>query len=220
MRLRRYFNACSVRDHRLRFSLARGLRQRARVQTTKARSASGASGGIPLPPDPYRPLGSLERRPRRISASATVSSPGRSITSTVTITAIDGFSSPVNLSRRILSPTAELDRSLPPMAVAPDSSTNGIATTLTVRRRGNSGKPGNSIAFLHSGLMVLRLAFMEAPPAILGRTGISILLPRAVLVAGIGCGGGGGDAAPDNYSVTATATAGTVIHGVSISVIV
>jgi hypothetical protein len=45
MLLRRHPNACPVGDHRLRFSLARGLRQRARVQTTKGRSASGASGG-------------------------------------------------------------------------------------------------------------------------------------------------------------------------------
>jgi hypothetical protein len=61
MLLRRHPNACPVRDHRLRFSLARGLRQRARVQTTKGRSASGASGGIPPQPDPYRPFGSLGR---------------------------------------------------------------------------------------------------------------------------------------------------------------
>jgi hypothetical protein len=65
------------------------------------------------------------------------------------------------------SPTAELDHLLAPPAVTADGSTNGTPTTLTVRRRGHSGRPGNFIAFRHSGLMVLSLAFLEARPAIL-----------------------------------------------------
>lgn len=115
MLLRRHPNACPVRDHRLRFSLARELRQRARVQTTKGRSASGASGGIPSQPDP---------------------------------------------------------------------STNRTATTLTVRGRGNSGKPGNSIAFLHSGSMVLSLAFMEAASRYWDGLEFPLCWLRAMLVAG------------------------------------
>jgi hypothetical protein len=170
MLLRRHPNVCRVRNHRSRLSLARGLRQRARVRTTKGRSASGASGGIPSQADPYRPFRSLERRPRRIPASptsATISSPGQSITSTITITATGDFSGTVNLSCCISSPTAMLDRSLTPTPVTPDSSTNGTATTLAVTRTGTSGKPGDSVAFLHSGLMILGLAFLGARPAVL-----------------------------------------------------
>jgi hypothetical protein len=52
---------------------------------------------------------------------------------------------------------------------------------------------------------------------------ISTLSPWAMLVGGIGCGGGSNqneDASTDNYSVTATDTARTIIHDVSIPIAV
>jgi len=160
--------------------------------------------------------------------SLTIAAPGQSQTSTITETAINGFTGTVNFTCSVPAAMTETTCSLSPSSLA-----NSGSTTLTIQttgshtvmslyrnRRWSPGAGGIVLALiLLLGLLFLARRQWKLVPA--------LLFLALVAVGSLSCGGGGGGGSPINpgtpagtYTVTVTATSGSISHTVNVSVTV
>jgi subtilase family serine protease len=149
-------------------------------------------------------------------------SQGSSGTSTISLSALNGYSGTVNLSCSVSSSTAFLACSMSPASVTLGGSTTSASSTLTLRTSVASAI-SNPSARLHrqgwlglGGGAIFAGVFLLAVPARKYRTGILSLLVFGLLAVGMGCGGGSSSSSSSShstpkgtYTVTVTANDGT-----------
>jgi subtilase family serine protease len=164
-------------------------------------------------------------------ASVTISSPGQSGTSTITVTALAGFSGTVGLSCSPSSSNAKITCTLSPTSVTLDSTTTTAAATLKIATVASSVKSPGSASLAYSGRfqwlattggVMLGCAFLSLPyrrrrrPASLG------LWLFALLIMSSGCGGGNSNngTPTGSYTVTVKGASGSKTHSVQVSLTV
>jgi subtilase family serine protease len=162
-------------------------------------------------------------------ASVTISSPGQSGTSTITVTASDGFSGTVSLSCSPSSSSARITCTVSPTSVTLDSTTTSataklkiatVASSVKVTGSASLAHPGRFQWFATTGGVVLGCAFL------LGLSSRRRRRPRrlglwlfALLILSSGCGGGkSNNGTPTgSYTVTVKGASGTATHSVQVS---
>jgi hypothetical protein len=160
-------------------------------------------------------------------ASVTVLA-GQSGTSTITVSATNGFSGTVNLSCSVSSSTAKMGCSLSPSSVSLSSTSTSATATLTVTTTSSSARIGTAASQSHDrsnwlqgslGLLAWVGLFGFPRRARYRRSGLSLLL-LSILASGVSCGGGGGSSGTPqgSYTTTVTGTSGSQTHTATVSV--
>jgi subtilase family serine protease len=160
--------------------------------------------------------------------SVTISSPGQSGTSTITVRATGGFSGTVNLSCSISSSTAKMGCSLSPLSVSLDSTTTSATATLTITTTGSSVRFGNSASLRRGGqfnwlegicgVVLGCVGVLGFPVRLKYRRSGLLLVLFTLLALGTGCGGGHAGTPKGNYTTTITASSGSTTHTAIVSV--
>jgi subtilase family serine protease len=159
---------------------------------------------------------------------ASISAPGGSATSTISIDGRNGFSGTVTLACSAPS-TAAITCSINPSSVTLSSGTSNATATLTIKTTAASlDRHDAPLSPLFGGGAVMAGVFLFGIPAVRRRWNVVLaLLMVAFLIAAMGCGGsksgggGGGSGTPaGNYTVSVTATSGSTTHTTNISVTV
>jgi VCBS repeat-containing protein len=159
------------------------------------------------------------------SPSSVTLSAGQSGTSTITVSASDGFNGTVSLSCSVSSSTAKIGCSLSPSSVSLNSTSTTGTATLTITTAGSDARIGNAAApsnghfgwfpasvMACAGLLVFPRRTRDR------RTRLS-LLSLSVLALSVSCGGGGSSGTPQgSYTVTVTGTSGSQTHTATIPV--
>jgi subtilase family serine protease len=164
-------------------------------------------------------------------ASVSISAPGQSGTSNITVTAANGFSGTVDLSCSPSSSTAKITCTLSPTSVSVDSTTPSATATLTVATVASSVQvPGSASLsrsdhfrwFSVTGGSVLGCLFLLGLPSRRRRPARLSLWLFALLLLGSACGGGhSNNGTPTgSYTVTVKGTSGTVTHSAQVSITV
>jgi subtilase family serine protease len=152
--------------------------------------------------------------------SVTIAAPGQSGTSTITVTAANGFSGTVDLSCSPSSSEAKITCKLSPASVSVDSTTTSATATLTIATVASSVKFPGSASLLRSDRFEW---FSATAAAVLGCSCLLGLRSRRrrtariyrwlfpLLLLGSACGGGHSKngTATGNYTVTVKGTNGT-----------
>jgi subtilase family serine protease len=160
-------------------------------------------------------------------ASVTVLA-GQSGTSTITVSATNGFSGTVNLSCSVSSSTAKMGCSLSPSSVSLSSTSTSATATLTVTTTSSSARIGTAASeshdrtnWLQGSLRLLACVGLFGFPrrARYRRSGLSLLL-LSILAFSVSCGGGGGSGGTPqgSYTATVTGTSGSQTHTATVSV--
>jgi len=164
-------------------------------------------------------------------SSITIAAPGQSGSTSITITALNGFTGTVNLSCAVSNTTVEISCSVPATAAISSGSATAtltVSTTAphavsgpaTVSRRTPSGWLGGSLALIAGAML------MGVPARRRWKVGLGILL-FTIAVAAVGCGGSSNNSTPKtggtpagNYTVTVTGTNGSTTRTTNVSVTV
>ncbi len=160
------------------------------------------------------------------SSSITITSPGGTGSSTLTINAIDGFNGAVNFSCSNLPAMSSCQFS--PTAVSGSGSTTlTITTTAPVALFIPNGRPNGVDWWSTSGEATLAGIFVFVGVFWRRRWGKHLSLATfALLLIALGCGGGSSSppppppnpgTSPGTYTVTVTATSGSMIHNISLT---
>jgi subtilase family serine protease len=160
-----------------------------------------------------------------------LSAPGQSGSSTITVTAMNGFSGTVNLSFAPCSTTAEITCSLSASSVPVNSSSE--TATLSVSTRAPSALAKTSPQappgvgwFVSGGGALLAGFFVMGTPSRRRWSGLLGLLFLTLVAAGISCGGGSSSHTSNpgtptgSYTITVTATSGSLTHTTNVAVTV
>jgi subtilase family serine protease len=162
-------------------------------------------------------------------ASVTISSPGQYGTSTITVTAGNGFNGTVDLSCSPSSSNAKITCTTSPMSVVLDSTTTSATATLTIATVASSVRFPGSASLLSSDPFrwfaqgasgVLGCAFVLALPSRRRRHSARLgLWLFALLILGSGCGGrNSNNGTPTGgYTVTVKGVSGAATHSVQLS---
>lgn len=167
-------------------------------------------------------------------ANSTVTAPGGTGTSTITVTALNGFNGTVNLTCSPSSASSQITCSLNPTSLDMSTgTTNGTKTaTLSMvtvadlqmpnhwQRRGTwFAATGGLFAAVLLGGVSSRRRWM----------GVLALFTVVVVLTGVACGGGGGGSSTQqksqgtpagSYTITVTATSGSTTHATNVSLTV
>jgi len=164
-------------------------------------------------------------------SSINIATPGQSGSTTITITALNGFTGTVNLSCAISNTTAGITCSVPATAAINGGSataTLSVSTTaphavsgpITASRRTPSGLLGGSLALIGAAMLV------GMPGQRRWKVCLGLLLV-SMAVAAVGCGGSSNNSTPKtggtpagNYTVTVTGTNGSTTRTTDVSVTV
>jgi subtilase family serine protease len=165
-----------------------------------------------------------------------ISAAGQSGTSTITLTATNGFNGTINLACALMpaSTTAELTCSIPATASVNGSSTTATLTVSTVAAHAVSGTSASLQQrcrfgwMAASGSTILVGVFLLGVPS--GRrrhvAGLGLML-LVFFAAGMGCGGGSSSSQPKtpgtpagSYSIAVTATSASLSHAANVAVTV
>jgi hypothetical protein len=164
--------------------------------------------------------------------SATASAPGQPATSQIVLESIAGFTGTVNLTCKPASASAEITCSISPASVP--VGVNGATTTMTISTTAPHVLPGASASARPQGL-----GWLAAGSSVLfaGIIGLGVpsrrrrymagfgLMMLVVFAAGMGCGGSSGSSskagtAAGTYSITVTATSGSLSHTANVALTV
>ena len=164
-----------------------------------------------------------------------IASPGQGGTSTVTLTPTNGFVGTVNLACALTpaSTTAGVTCSIPASVALNGSSETATLTISTtaphVLSGATSSQGPHGLGWLgaSSSALFAGILFLGVPSRRRRMTGIGLML-LVFFAAGVGCGGGsssGGSAKTGgtpkgNYSITVTATSGSLTHTANVAVTV
>ena len=160
-------------------------------------------------------------------ASITISAAGKSGASTVSVTAMNGFSGTVSLSCKTSSSTAGIGCSLSPTSLALDNEKTSATATLTLSTTPPSVRPIRSntlfgrVMLTGGGVAILGLMLVAAPRR--RRTTILAFLACAtIIISNMGCGGGNSNKGTPagSYTVTVTGVSGNMTRDVQVSVTV
>jgi hypothetical protein len=159
---------------------------------------------------------------------ASISAPGGSATSTISVDGRNGFSGTVTLACSAPS-TGAITCSINPTSVTLSGTTTNQTATLTIKTTAASRDRHDApLSPLFGGGAVMAGVFLFGIPAVCRRWNVVLaLIMVAFLMAAMGCGGskssgggGGGGTPAGNYTVTVTATSGSTTHTTNISVTV
>jgi hypothetical protein len=159
---------------------------------------------------------------------ASISAPGGSATSTISVDGRNGFSGTVTLACSAPS-TGAITCSINPTSVTLSGTTTNQTATLTIKTTAASRDRHDApLSPLFGGGAVMAGVFLFGIPAVRRRWNVVLaLIMVAFLMAAMGCGGskssgggGGGGTPAGNYTVTVTATSGSTTHTTNISVTV
>ena len=188
--------------------------------------ASSSSAPVSVTVTSAPPGFTLAANPGTIS----ISSPGQSGTSTLTLTPTNGFTGAVNFTCTVPAAMAESTCSMSPSSVTTSGSTALTVTTTAPHTVGSILRPPSRWLPLGGVILVVCLMLLSIPvkrrrlKLTLGLTSICLMAAIAV-----GCGGGsssGGGTTTDpgtpagTYSVTVTATSGAITQTATVSVTV
>ncbi len=163
--------------------------------------------------------------------SLTISSAGGSATDTIQLSSAGGFSGTVNLSCSVAYKGSGTASDAPTCTLNPTqaqiSSGSSSSTTLTVSTTASSSaRLNNPFLPLGGGALAAVLIFVGVPRRRWRGLSLVVILGMAIAGMCIGCGGSGGSSGNNppanpgtttgNYSVTVTATSGTMTASVSI----
>jgi hypothetical protein len=164
------------------------------------------------------------------TATPSAISPGQSSTSSVSVGAVNGFTSPVSLTCSVQpSPAHAPQCSLNPNSIAPGTpATLTIATTAPTAAQGrpfaNPSRPFNALWLPIAGLALAGISFGSRRKK---KTKLAGFLLCSLLVAGLvfqaACGGGGGGngggggTPPDSYTITITGKSGSLDHSTTVT---
>jgi len=165
-------------------------------------------------------------------SAVNLSAPGQSGASTVTVTAMNGFSGTVNLSFTPCSTTAEISCSLSASSVSVNNS--GATATLSVSTIAPSAlakaspQVGSGAGWFASGGGALLAGFfvMGAPSRRRRWSGLLGILFLTLVAAGISCGGGNSSHTSNpgtpvgTYTIAVTATSGSLTHTTNVAITV
>jgi len=167
----------------------------------------------------------------------TISSAGKSGTSTVTVSSGTGFAGTINLTCLVLNTVAEMGCTVSPTSVALSGTTTSATTTLNVSTTAPHAVTTNSnttIGWLTFGGATL-LAGVVLVSSTRRRSGMLLgLLFFCIVLSSVSCGGGsnnnnnGGGLGTNtdpgtvagNYVVTVTGTSGSISHSVNVAITV
>lgn len=164
-------------------------------------------------------------------SSLTISSAGGSVTDTIQISSAGGFSGTVNLSCSVAYTGSGTATDAPTCSLNPTqaqvSSSSTASTTLTVSTTASSSaRLNNPFLPWGGGALAAVLIFIGVPRRRWRGLTLMVILGMAMAGMCIGCGGGSGGSGNNppansgtttgNYSVTVTATSGTMTSSVSI----
>ena len=159
---------------------------------------------------------------------ASISAPGGSATSTISVDGRNGFGGTVTLACSAPS-TGAITCSINPTSVTLSGTTTNQTATLTIKTTAASRDRHDApLSPLLGGGAVMAGVFLFGIPAVRRRWNVVLaLIMVAFLMAAMGCGGskssgggGGGGTPTGNYTVTVTATSGSTTHTTNISVTV
>jgi subtilase family serine protease len=164
--------------------------------------------------------------------SITIATPGQSGSTTITLTALNGFTGTVNLSCAVSNTTVEINCSVPATATISASGTatatlsvsttapHAVSGPATAWRQTPSGWLGGSLALIAGAMLV------GVPSRRRWKVTLGILLVT-LAVAAVGCGGSSSNSTPKtggtpagSYTVTVTGTNGSTTRTTNVSVTV
>ncbi len=165
--------------------------------------------------------------------SATISAAGQSATSQIVLESSAGFSGTVNLACQPSSSTAQINCTISPASLTVGGSgataTMTISTTAAHVLSGAASSQGSrGLGWLATGssVMLTGIFFLGVPSRRRRMTGFGLML-LVFFAAGVGCGGGSssgsvktGGTPKGNYSITVTATSGSLTHTANVAVTV
>jgi subtilase family serine protease len=158
------------------------------------------------------------------STAVNLSSPGQSGASTITVTAMNGFSGTVNLSFAPCSTTAEITCSLSASSVSVNGSSAtaslSVATSApsALAKVSPQGRPGIGWFAASGGALLAGFFVMGVPSRRKRWSGLLGILFLTLVAAGISCGGGGSSHSSNpgtpagTYTIAVTATSGSLTH--------
>jgi hypothetical protein len=174
-------------------------------------------------PPPDFSISATEAMPNAIS-------PGQSSTSSVSIDAVNGFTSPVSLTCSVQpSPAHAPQCSLNPNSIAPGTPatltiTTTAPTAALARPFANPSRPFNALWLPIAGLALAGISFSSRREK---KTKLAGFLLCSLLVAGLvfqaACGGGGGSngggggTPADSYTITITGKSGSLNHSTTVT---
>jgi subtilase family serine protease len=157
---------------------------------------------------------------------STASSPGQPGTSTITVTAENGFTGTVSLSCSPSSGTAQISCSLNPTSVDLSSAKTGTSTlsiTTVAELRPPAGRHQRGLWLMASG-GVFSVIILGGLPSRRRWVDFLGLLAVASIITAVGCGGGGGSVQQKSqgtpagtYTITVTGTSGSISHSAAVS---
>lgn len=211
------------------FSAGAGYDQVTGLGSVDVTALSNAWGGLTPTPD-FSVLGS----------SATVTAPGQQASSTISLDSLNGFTGSVSLTCAPSSTTAHITCAISPTAVT--VGTSGGTATMTISTAAPNVQGSKAASLQPHGLGWLAVSgsglfagvFVFGIPS--GRrrriAGLGLML-LVCFAAGVGCGGGSsnsntsgggstttGGTAAGSYSISVTATSGTLTHTANVAVTV
>ena len=166
--------------------------------------------------------------------SATISTPGQSATSQIVVESSSGFNGTVGLSCQPASTSAQITCTMSPTSLTVGGSgataMMTISTTAPHVLSGSTSSQGpHGLGWLgaSSSALLAGIFFLGVPSRRRRMTGIGLML-LVFFAAGVGCGGGsssGGSAQTGgtpkgSYSITVTATSGSLSHSANVAVTV
>jgi hypothetical protein len=169
------------------------------------------------------------------SSSLTISSAGGSVTDSIQLSPAGGFTGTVNLACSVTYTGAGTSTDAPTCSLNPTQAdvTSGSAatTTLTISTTAASARNSNPFLPFGGGAVAVAFLFLGAPRKCWRGWRLLIVLGLAIAGTSLGCGGGAssGSGAPPstnpgtttgNYTVTLTATSGTMKSSTSIPLMV
>ena len=158
---------------------------------------------------------------------SSIPAPGQPGTSTITVTAANGFASTVSLSCSPSSSTAQIACSLSPNSVDLSSSRTGTSTlsiTTVADLQPPAGKHQRGLWLMASG-GIFAAVILGGLPSRRRWIGLLGLVLIASVITAVGCGGGGGGSSQrksqgtpaGTYAITVTGTSGSISHSATVS---